>query len=250
MEESSKIFYPSTRLLSALRHKAVVARRFSDNYLTELGSESETCWYKSPVDPMKLLCEFKRLSLKPGYTLRAYVYFVGDNGHGIVWGFPENSVFPGPETCINKTDHFPEAPKPPEAVPIEDVLEGNRKPWSYIEASIFLREIREFGARWHGCFWSDVEILCCNPFDKKSNIPTRSSSNKFNPSQWKWRSKKVADWRPKIIIEPERVRVHFYIYNTVGRKTIELKEDLYAKGCFKPDNKTNLIAEGPGGIIY
>ena len=163
---------------------------------------------------------------------------------------PENSAFPRPETYLSKTDSLDAVPKPPEAVPVEDIIIGNRKPWSYLEASIFLREIREFGAQWHGCFWSDVEILCQNPFDKNSINSKRFSNDRFNPRQWKWSKRKVSDWRPKIIHEPKRVRVLFLTYNSVGREVIELKEDFYAKGGYKPDFKKHLIAHGPGGKIY
>jgi hypothetical protein len=237
-------------LLSSLRRKAAVARSFSKDDLNHLAGKSETYWYKSPVDPMKLLRVFKRLSLKPKYTLRAYVHFDGGNGNGIVWGMPENSIFPEPKNCERFLDHFLKPPRPPKSIPVEDVLVGNSKPWSYLEASIFLRELLEFGAQWHGCSWSDIEILYENPFHEKPKNPTRLSDGTFNLRQWKWVEKKITDWRSEIIIEPEKVRVFFYIYNPVGMEAIKLNEDVYIKGCYKPEVKKHLIAEGPGGIVY
>jgi len=69
-----------------------------------------------------------------------------------------------------------------------EVIEGDDSHWSYLSASIFLREIHEFGAFWHGCSWSTNEIIDKHPSDYFQQAQGDSEEN--NPftqaDDWKW----------------------------------------------------------------
>lgn len=117
-------------------------------------------WHKSDLDPEALLDTVDCLWLKEGFTLRAYLYKAGSNGNGVVWSMPVDSPYPEPSNCESLTDRFLETPKPKQA--LDDAMEGiegDRTPWSYMCASILANELLEFGARWHGCNWSDERII-------------------------------------------------------------------------------------------
>lgn len=117
-------------------------------------------WSISAVDPMTVLAVFKPLRIKEGYILRAYQFCSGGNGNGFVWAMPTDADFPDPEQCPRLEDVFLEPPKPPAA--LDDAMEaidGDGSPWSYLCASLLCRQLREFGAMWHGCDWSTHSIL-------------------------------------------------------------------------------------------
>jgi hypothetical protein len=107
---------------------------------------------------MRVLAAFPALRLTKDYVLRAYTWMSGMDGGGIVWAMPVNANFPKPDECVEKSPAGD--PKPPEAVDdIMDVIEGDGSLWSYLSASIFFREISEFGAFGHMCNWSTHKII-------------------------------------------------------------------------------------------
>ena len=93
---------------------------------------------------------FKALRLKAGFALHAYEFRSGGNGNGIIWAVPADAPLLAPEDCPQLEDVFLGPPKPPGAIPLMQVIEGDGSPWSYLSASILGREAAEFGARWHG----------------------------------------------------------------------------------------------------
>ncbi|MBE8540249.1 hypothetical protein ICJ57_09015 [Geoglobus acetivorans] len=113
-------------------------------------------WQKSPVSPMDVLRLFSKLKIKRGYELIAYMFRKGLQGKGVVWAVPEGH-FPEVEECM-KLDEVG-TPKPEKALPPSRVLDGDRSPESYIQASIFLREMDEFGALWYELKWGLHEII-------------------------------------------------------------------------------------------
>lgn len=130
---------------------------------------SEQGWSKSPADPEDLLACFPRLKLKPGYKLVSYQFMEGGNGNGFVWALPAEAAFPEPEQCETVEGigylKFLQVPKPPQALDnVMEAVEGDGGPVSYLQASIFGRESREFGAVWHGSRWDTHVILFASAF--------------------------------------------------------------------------------------
>ena len=83
------------------------------------------------------------------------------DGRGIVWAMPENKPFPEPDECpMIKVGEFWELPKPPGALDkVMDAIEGDGSILSYLSASIFSREINEFGAFGHMNEWNNHWII-------------------------------------------------------------------------------------------
>ena len=136
-------------------------------------------WTKSSTDPMDLLGVFAPLHIKDGFVLRAYQFRAGGNGNAVVWAMPTDAEFPDPSGCPRLADSFLDAPKPTEALDdLMDAVEGDGSPWSYFCASMFVREISEYGAMWHGCEWSTHSILGSNPF-KRRRVSRKSSPDRY-----------------------------------------------------------------------
>lgn len=144
----------TVKRVNQMREKLAAARATAGQSLQSDG------WHKSDLSPEMLLDTFNCLWLKDGYVLRAYIYKAGENGNGIVWAMPSDSSYPEPSECTKLTDQFLEPPKPEHALDdFMEAIDGDRSEWSYMCASILHRELEEFGARWHGCNWSDQKII-------------------------------------------------------------------------------------------
>jgi hypothetical protein len=105
-------------------------------------------WHKSPVDPCSLLGAFPALRLRPGYTLRAYSFGESGNGDAFVYATPMDPPFPEPEECPRDGSRFLDPPIPPGALgDLMDAIEGDGSVLALLSASLFGREVREFGAR-------------------------------------------------------------------------------------------------------
>ena len=103
-------------------------------------------WSVSLIDPTNLLKVFKTLWLKDGFALHGYEFTSGGNGNGVIWAVPFDAPVLKPEECPRLEDVFLEPPKPPGAVELMKVIEGDGSPWSYLSASMLGREAAEFGA--------------------------------------------------------------------------------------------------------
>jgi hypothetical protein len=146
-------------------------------------------WSKSNLDPNLLVGIFSSLRVKESFILRAYVRQLGTGGYGIVWAMPETSDFPDPNECVMSprpklgfiAPKYPERqfPRPPRALDyVMDVIEGDGTHWSYLSASIFAREMAEFGAWWHGQEWSTHIVIGDDPWtDNAYSILPDSSRN-------------------------------------------------------------------------
>ncbi len=175
-------------------------------------------WQKSPVSPMEILELFKGIRIRKGYVLRGYIYREGMNGIGIVWALPE-SEFPEVEEC-ERLDALG-TPKPRNALNVIDVLEGDGSPQSYISASIFYREMLEFGALWHGLSWGLHDII------------------EEKPEFWG-----ATDLRPKVIFG-KKIRVEFFTLCGLFRWRIFKHTDVFTDYKIKPN--VTVVAEGGRG---
>src|SRR5215469_7088273 len=137
-------------------------------------------WSFSRADPMQMLLVAKSLRMRPGYILRAYQFRQGGNGNGFVYAVPEGSPFPEPGDCqARNASHFLTPPVPPGALPeFAEALEGDNSPWSFVEASILVRELHELGALWHGVAWGTHTILGENPL--VAHLKKRADSSEYS----------------------------------------------------------------------
>jgi hypothetical protein len=201
---------------------------------------------------MKLLAAFPALRIRKGCVLRAYQFRAGSDGNGLVWAMPEGAPFPAPDECPPPEDESQKSPRPPLALDdVMEVIEGDGSPWSYLSASIFAREVEEFGAIWHGCSWSTHMILGSDPWEKPADFagrePQEGPSGKL--AAWTWLEKKPDDWRPSVSTESDLVTVTFYTYSGLVTQGIFRHRDTYTPGTYAGASEDKKIAEGPKGYV-
>lgn len=217
-------------------------------------------WSKSRVDPKKVLDLFPKLRLRKGYVLRAYVYRSDGNSNGFVWALPVDAEYPAPADCPRLESHFLKPPKPFDALDdVMEAIEGDDVPEAYLQASIFRREIREFGAGWHGVRWGFYTVIDANPWQGGAADGDDSplSRPQSKPQQWKWVGTKPTQWSPEVRFERDRAVVTFYSYtplvghlddNKIEKERIIFHTDTYRRGKFRPLVVEKKIAEGPDAI--
>ena len=203
-------------------------------------------WSIASYDPTQLLAAFSCLRLRDGYRLAAYRFREGGNGNGFVFAIPEDRKLPEPPesgfglgwsssgsalfTCAE--DSLPDWVR----ADVGHLLEGDDSPLSYFEASILLRELRELGAKWHGCSWSTHELV--------------TSGRQKLWQRWKWLSKKPEDWRPEVTRDRmDRWRVTFYSYSGLVQERILRHRDTFQDG-YQFHSEEAEIAIGKRGYIF
>lgn len=231
---TSSIYYSASEL-EKLRSQTSYFQIDSDEY--------PNGWSKSKVDPMKVLNIFTSLKIKKGFTLRAYQYIQDGDGNGIVWAMPENAEFPEPDDCPKLNNEFLDYPHPPQA--LDDVMmaiEGDTSDLSYLEASIFAREISEFGAVWHGCSWSTHSIL-----DEKKIL---NNSSFKNIDEWTWLNDKPSNWNPSVCDNQDKKTITFYTFSRLGVQSIYRHTDTFIENKYVFKSNEEILAKGNLGFVF
>ena len=202
-------------------------------------------WSVAPFDPNLLFDAFPRLQLREGFRLAAYQHYEGGNGNGFVFAIPAGKWLPDPPGELD----FAWSPEGasilssgdsplPEWVHagIAQFLEGDGSPLSYFQASIFMRELQEMGAQWHGCSWSTHEVL--------------TSMIRVPKQKWEWRERRPRDWRPTVRQNSDGLsQVVFHSHTGLGQERIIRHRDTFEEGYqFHTDEVT--IALGEGGYVF
>jgi hypothetical protein len=205
------------------------------------------------------LSVFKSLNVKEGMMLRAYQWRSGGNGYGVICAMPQNLPFPEPDECeVGSGDY----PKSTVLVPLGvlkdpmEAMEGDRSLWSYMEASIFARELGEIGAMWHGINWRTHILLdrgCI--YDLRRPTDVRSLEDFFkpidlSPDDWDWIEPQPVEWRPTVTEGESFVTVVFYTYSGLGNHRIYRHVDEYRIGSYYPQRERVEIAKRAGGFLF
>jgi hypothetical protein len=165
---------------------------------------------------------------------------------------PASAPFPLPVPPAR----WEEPPVPPDALPhFMDAIQGDGSPWSYLSASIFMREAEEIGARWHAVNWGAVTVLGENPLEAP---PADSGSDLLSdsvaPEEWSWRDdlwghERPEEWRPSVRFDEDSVVVTFHAFTALGGETISRHVDRYRRGRYRPECAEFEIATGGLGYI-
>ena len=132
----------------------------------------------------------------------------GDNGNGVILALPKDTPFPNPAQSQQLHPISEEEIKETKALEnLMGAIDGDGSPLSYLSASLFAREAGEFGALWHGCWWTDREILFRNPIEKPELT-----------KYWHWHEDPQKEWCPTVTISSSEASVVFYTYGFVARK--------------------------------
>jgi hypothetical protein len=232
-------------------------RRCMEKALRVPRDEIAEGWSIPPVSPMSILDCLSSLTVRPGVALRAYQYKREGNGNGFVFAQPEDAEFPSPETCGERVHEPVPGVRIPVPTPAEafdhfmDAFEGDGRARAYMEASITLRELGEFGAIWHGCSWSEHTVLDRNPFTH--GLPEVSGIElEFlrDESDWTWESH-PDEWRPTVkMVAGGGAEVSFVAFNPLGVATIYNARDIYPAEGFRSEGKGRCLAIGKGGMVH
>ncbi|MCS7305996.1 MAG: PDZ domain-containing protein [Thermoguttaceae bacterium] len=251
--ESRKIF-PALQV-AQVRRRAEQARQIRGPLVGE-------GWIPSPTDPMDLVAVFGTLKVREPYRLVAHVLDWGGGWSGRVVAVPSDAKWPASDPARGIPANVPGLVEDP-----MEVIQGDGSAWSYLEASILQRELREFGAEWHGRSWSTHTILGANPLrvPGAKTIPPHSDEHHedFGKGQlpwpgdegWRWfepaMNDPAAQWDPVVYISPNLIRVVFYTYSPLGQEGIYRHEDVYRPGHYRPVSTTmTQIAEGPRYMVF
>ena len=233
---------------------------FSISEVNKLRSQAETAglvsntdtngWIKCDVDPMKLLAVFETLQIRDGLVLRTYRFCQGGNGNAVVWTMPADAPFPQPVDCSRMEG----PPKPPQALDrLMDAIDGDGTPWSYFSASLFAREAQEFGAIWHGCYWSTHAILGTDPWqcepeakDRRKRQPQASGK----PEEWKWKQPVPKIWEPQFERTGDTISISFLTFSGLGWETIYQTTDSFSAGSYTCKTTQAVVAKGLGGFMF
>jgi hypothetical protein len=229
----------------------IAAMRNEASGLLSVTREGPQGWSKSSLDVTKVLRVFPALKLREGFTLRAYEYKVGGNGNGVVWGMPADSLFPEVKDCPTLDDQR-HTPKPLDA--LDDVMEalsGDDTAEAYLQASILRRQLKEFGAMWHGISWGTHHVIDSDPMAGPREQPGGPMTKpRGSPKDWKWREPATGDWRVHVKLETDRAVVTFYTFSGYRRETITRHVDQYRRGKFRAHVEEKAIAEGLPGYVF
>ena len=212
-----------------------------------MGAPPAGCWSVSDCDPNDLIAVFKALRLKGSFAVHTYDFRSGGNGNGIIWAVPADAPLLAVEDCPGLDDAFLGLPKPPEAIPLMEAIEGDGSPWSYLSTSILGREAAEFGARRHGCVWSAQKIVAKPPRQAER---TRDSKGDTPMGGWIWHGPAPRTWTPAYSESGTTKRVVLHIRDPVGRETTYRTTDTYRGDSYVSETSTTQVCTGPGGFVY
>ncbi len=212
-------------------------------------------WSKCMLDPMKLLPHFKTLKLKSGYVLRAYQFQEEGNGNGVVWAIPVGTAFPDPNELLGDRFELFKAPKPSKALDnFMEAIDGDRSAWSFMEASLLDRELKEFGALWHGMKWDWQSILAEDPW---TTTAVKNPGEELEPAElefpdvnakWTWHVAKPTDWRPTLTVNGDVVTITFYAYSPLYKAAILRHVDEFRPGEYRFTTETTKMATAEYGF--
>ena len=219
-------------------------------------------WTISNDDPATILNGCRHLSIRPGWTLKAYFYRDGGNGNGFVVGARKGKKLPSAQKIL------PLADRPWEEIcdELDNIYQcmtavvGDRSPESYLEASMAHRELLEFGALWHGVSWRTHTVLDRLPLPEETPANGQDADRPLSsvgtkPEEWKWKTPKPEQWKPTVEFDGDCVTVTFYTHSALMTReegeTIVRHQDTYLEGFYVPvKSSERVIAVGVGGFCF
>ena len=232
---TGKFAFPGEKL-NGLRDNATRA--------VQLKGDRPIGWSISPADPMGLAAAFGGLRLKKGFVLRAYDYNGRFEGRAVVWAMPDESELPAPDQCpkVELKGIAGEVPKPPAALDdFTDLIEGDGSPWSYLCASVMIRELKEMRPFWHAQNWATHAILGQNPWEPGSP-KVESVGHAINPRrEWRWDETEPRSWQPTVRVEKDKITVTFYTF-TAYMGQICRHVDTFKPGSYRFQTRVEAVA--------
>lgn len=188
---------------------------------------SRAYWSISTVNPSAALLKLPGLQLKPTWRLVSYLYRDGESGAGLILALP---------AALATTAHLQKSldgslkqpPTPTGALAdVMEAIDGNRSAVSFLMASIFNRELREFGASGNFRNWTHHRLI--------DAIPTQV--------KWQWQTEQPKDLAPKAKVMPNgQAIVEFFTCRVSSGVAIYRHVDQYPADQYKPKRLDKPIA--------
>lgn len=188
-------------------------------------------WFVSTINPADALLKLPGLRLKPGVRLVGFLYRVDADGVGLVYAIPEAlSTMEQLEKAIHNSGNLSQPPKPEGAYShFMEAIEGDRSPTALMLASIFRRELQEFGVIGRRRSWGLHQFIDALP-------PQANCHWKVEPPP--------TDLSPKVKVLPDgRAVLEFFTYRAEQTITIYRHLDQYAVSHYVPSSLDKVIAQ-------
>ena len=126
-------------------------------------------------------------------------------------------------------------------------IEGDGSPWSYLSASILMREAAEFGAAWHGRSWSDQTILSKPP--RQADGQEAWANGDSPVRNWTWHGAASPEWKPTCVDKGATREVVLHIHH-LQPDAIYRATDTYLAGSYDCETEKTVLCTGGGGFVY
>lgn len=185
-------------------------------------------WFLSAANPAIALRKVPGLQLKENFRLVTYLLRTPNLGQGCTWAVPEfASATAQLEEALLESDRN-RLPRP--AHSLDDVmmaLTGDYSPASYLLASLFCREIEEFGMTGTHCHWLNHRLV--------AQLPPKV--------RWEWKVKMSEDLVPKVrSFEDGRMAVEFFTCHTKTPIALYRHLDQYPPHSYVPQRLDRPVA--------
>lgn len=189
-------------------------------------------WVVCSLDVAAIFAEVPALRLRDGWRLRGYAYRTGGNGQGFVVALPPGVPDPHPLGAMSGSLFMP--PRAAGGRPVYEALTGDGSPSSYLQASMLLRELDEFGALWHGASWSDHQVVDALP----PGWP------------WTWERRLPRSLAPRVGRRGGDVQVEFVSFCYIERVRLVRHVDVYVAGEYRPHVAREVLATAGFGAVH
>ncbi|MDE0101410.1 MAG: hypothetical protein OXN89_03440 [Bryobacterales bacterium] len=209
-------------------------------------------WRVSTYDACDLIAVFDTLHLRKGFVLHTYRLWAGGDGNGVIWALRADAPRLAAEQCssVEGTD----VPKPPRAVALMQVIEGDGSPWSYLSASILRREAAEFGASWHGVDWGAHDILGKAPRQAQDRDTLEDGSVGLGDDgpvdEWTLHSAPPRKGEPAYLERGTTKEVVLHLHTGLGRSRVFRATDRYFDGSYDCKATHTDLCTGVAGYIF
>ncbi|NMF84466.1 hypothetical protein [Nodosilinea sp. P-1105] len=194
---------------------------------------AEGRWFVSTMDPAEALSKLPGLWLQPGIRLVSYLRQDHQGGIGVTVALPSLlSTIEQLETAIDKATQTGQPPSPMGILPsLMASLDGDGSLSSFLSASVFIREVREFGRFGQYARWAHHRLV---------NAPPAKVT-------WQWRTKAPEDFSPKVVLRQDsEIVVEFYSCRIHKPIALFRHFDRYPPNSYTAQNQDQVIAVPAG----
>lgn len=195
---------------------------------------AEGRWFVSTIDPAEALVKLPGLWMRPGLRLVTHLRQDTNGGMGSTVALPGLlSTTEYLDEAISNVSAPDQPPAPMGALAnLMGSIEGDGSLASFLAASIFTREVREFGRFGRYARWTHHRFVNAPP----QQIP------------WQWRTKVPEDFSPKVVLRQDaEVIVEFYSCRVQKPVALFRHLDRYPPNSYTANNQDQVVAVARSG---